>query len=92
MITIELPRALSPYSASGNIVTLPGPCGSVGEALAALAAQAPGVVDRVMDERGEVRQHVNVFVNDASIRWLDGLATPVPDGSSIFIVAAVSGG
>ncbi|HEX6532969.1 MAG TPA: MoaD/ThiS family protein [Gemmatimonadaceae bacterium] len=92
MITVELPRALTPYSPTGTVVTLPGPCATVGDALAALAAQAPGVVDRVMDERGAVRQHVNVFVDDASIRFLDGLATPVPDGSHIFIVAAVSGG
>lgn len=45
-----------------------------------------------MDERGEVRRHVNVFVNGESIRFLDGLSTPAPDGSTILVLAAVSGG
>lgn len=45
-----------------------------------------------MDERGEIRPHVNVFVGDESIRFLRGLATPLADDSTVTIVAAVSGG
>ena len=36
------------------------------------------MLDRVIDERGEVRMHVNVFRNGESIRFLDGLRTSVP--------------
>jgi len=43
-------------------------------------------------ERGDVRNHVNVFRNGESIRSLEGVSTPVPDGSSILILAAISGG
>ena len=64
----------------------------MGEALAALWAVYPGVRDRVVDERGEVRQHVNVFVGDESIRFTGGLGTAVGDGAEIWIVPAVSGG
>ena len=92
MITIELPQALAPYSRLSSIVTVDEPCDTVADALAALAARSPGVVDRVMDERGNVREHVNIFVGPSSIRFLDGLEPPVPDGSTILIVAAVSGG
>jgi len=45
-----------------------------------------------MDERGSVRQHVNVFVDDENIRFLAGLETPVSEGSTLVIVAAVSAG
>jgi molybdopterin converting factor small subunit len=45
-----------------------------------------------MDERGEVRPHVNVFVDGQSIRFLGGLATPLSEKNTILIVAAVSGG
>ena len=62
------------------------------DALKAFGEDSPGAFDRVMDERGEVRQHVNVFVNGESIRFLDGLSTPTPDGTTIVILAAVSGG
>jgi sulfur-carrier protein len=91
-ITISLPGALQPYAGGSAEVTLPDPCGTVGEALGALGRRHAGVVDRVMDERGEVRQHVNVFVDGESIRYLDGLRTAVGERSSIVIVPAVSGG
>ncbi len=48
--------------------------------------------DRVVDERGEMRPHVNVFVGVEAIRWTGGLATALPDGAEISIVPAVSGG
>ncbi|MBA3343348.1 MAG: MoaD/ThiS family protein [Gemmatimonadaceae bacterium] len=92
MITIELPRVLAPYAGSSTVVTVEESCATVGDALNALSSRFPGVVDRVVDERGMVRQHVNVFVNEESTRFLQGLATPVPEGSNVLIVAAVSGG
>ena len=65
---------------------------SLGDALAALAAVAPGVRDRVLTERGEVRPHVNLFVGTESCRWTGGLATPLADGTEITILPAISGG
>jgi sulfur-carrier protein len=50
------------------------------------------VVDRVMTEQGTVREHVNIFVGEESIRFATGLKTPLSDGDTIMIVAAVSGG
>lgn len=91
-ITIALPGALKPYAGGSPEVSIDGGCGTVREALGALAGRYAGVVDRVMDERGQVRQHVNVFVDGDNIRFLDGLGTPVGEGSTITIVPAVSGG
>ncbi len=92
MITIELPKALGLSVDGKTDVVIDEPCATVGDALAALGRRSPGVLDRLTDERGEVRTHVNVFRNGESIRFLDGLRTPVPDGSSILILAAISGG
>ncbi len=64
----------------------------VGAALDALWAAHPGVRDRVLTETGEVRPHVNVFVDGESIRYTGGLATPVRANAEIAIVPAVSGG
>ena len=91
-ITIELPSALEPYAGGRSEVMLEDGCGTVGDVLGALAGRYAGVVDRVMDERGEVRQHVNVFVDGDNIRFLDGLGTPVRERSIVTIVPAVSGG
>lgn len=91
-ITVELPGALRPYAAGSPEVRLEARCRTVGDALGALAGRYPGVVDRVVDERGAVRRHVNVFVDGDDIRFLDGLSTAVREGSTIVIFPAVSGG
>ena len=65
---------------------------TVGDALRILWSHCPGVRDRVVTELGEVRQHVNIFVDGESIRYSGGLATPVRDGAEIVILPAVSGG
>ena len=67
-------------------------CATVRDALVVIAARCPALTDRVLTEQGELRRHVNLFVGDESIAFLDGLATPLTDGTTITIVPAVSGG
>ena len=74
------------------IDTLHSPCSSISDALGALSARCPGVTDRVMTEQGELRPHVNVFVNGENSRYTGGLQTPVQDPATITIIAAISGG
>lgn len=91
-ISVVLPQALTPYSRGSGTLVVDAPCSTVAEALARVAAQWPAVTDRVLTEQGELRRHVNVFVGEESIRFLDGLSTRVTDGATIMIVPAVSGG
>ena len=51
-----------------------------------------GVRDRIVDEQGVLRRHVNVFVNGENVRSLQGLDTGVKDGDEVSIIPAVSGG
>jgi molybdopterin synthase sulfur carrier subunit len=92
LITVELPNVLCSYTDQNPSLVLDEPCGTVGEALAALGRKSPGALDRIMAEQGEVRRHVNLFVNGENVRFLDGLGTAVPNGATIFVLAAVSGG
>jgi sulfur-carrier protein len=92
VITVELPNVLCSYTDDNPSLVLDEPCKTVGDALAALGRRSPGALDRIMDERGELRRHVNLFVNGDNIRFLDGLTTSVPNGATIFVLAAVSGG
>ena len=91
-ISVVLPQALAPYARGSGTLVVESRCATVADALAAIAEQWPALTDRVLTEQGELRRHVNVFVGEESIRFLDGLATPVQDGSTIMIVPAVSGG
>ncbi len=91
-ITINIPSYLATFAGGQRSVTLPSSPATVSEALDVLWAMHPALRDRVLDEQHQVRQHINVFVGEESIRFAQGLATPVAEGAEILIVPAVSGG
>jgi molybdopterin converting factor small subunit len=62
------------------------------EVIETLAREFPGLRDRVLDEQGELRRHVNVFVDGENARFLGGLSAPVAADSEIWIHPALSGG
>lgn len=90
--TILLPRALRPYADGSAEIVCDGPCDTMRDTLARLAGRHPALVDRILTERGELRQHVNLFVEEEDIRFLGGLDASVHDGATVSIVPAVSGG
>jgi molybdopterin synthase sulfur carrier subunit len=61
-------------------------------AIEALDARYPGFKDRLLDDTGELRQFVNVYLNDEDVRLGSGLKAPVGDRDEISIVPAVAGG
>ena len=67
-----------------------------GETLAAcidgLEAQYPGLRDRLLDETGELRRFVNIYINGEDVRFAQGVQTPLKGGDEISIVPAVAGG
>jgi molybdopterin synthase sulfur carrier subunit len=90
-ITIHLSGHLKPFSNGEVEVQLPGDYDNVGEALDSLWKKHLALRDRVLNEQGEIRQHVNIFVGSNDIKRLKGLATPVRS-NDIHIFNAVSGG
>ena len=64
----------------------------VGGALAALVARHPSLAERLRDEHGLLRPHVNIFANDEDMRYLQGERTALRDGDTVHVVPAVSGG
>lgn len=62
------------------------------EVIGFLEEQFPGFEDRLCDEKGELRNFVNVYVNGEDVRFLQGLATELKDGDEISVVPAVAGG
>jgi molybdopterin synthase sulfur carrier subunit len=61
-------------------------------AIEALDARYPGFKDRLLDDKGELRQFVNVYLNDEDVRLGSGLKARVSDRDEISIVPAVAGG
>lgn len=91
-ITFLIPSYLRAFAAGKDRVELTNPAGTVAEALGELWKCFPGLRDRVLDEQGQVRRHVNIFVGEENIRDTGGLTTSVLDGCEIMIVPNVAGG
>ncbi len=72
--------------------TVEVPAGTIGQAIDGLQAQFPGIRDRLLDEKGDVRRFVNVYVNEEDIRFLQNKETVVKDGDEISIIPAIAGG
>ena len=66
--------------------------GDLATAIDALDARYPGFKDRLLDEKGELRQFVNVYLNDEDVRLGAGLGAKVQAKDEISIVPAVAGG
>ncbi len=90
MVTVGLPSYLQQFAGGEERVEVEG--ATVAKVLAALGKRHPGVKSRVLTEQGEIRPHINVFVGERNCRFDQGLATVVPDGAEVLILAAVSGG
>ena len=91
-VAVHVPAALRPFTEGRGRLDLDVPGETVAAALDALGSACPGLRDRILTEQGDLRPHVNVFVGAESIRFIDGLATQVPEGAEVSIIPAVSGG
>ena len=57
-----------------------------------LEQQYPGLKDRLLDESGELRRFINIYVNQEDIRFLQAKKTTLKDGDEVSIVPAIAGG
>ena len=65
---------------------------TVAGAIAELQARFPGIQERLLDEKGDVRRFVNVYVNEEDVRFLQNQNTALKDGDENSIIPAIAGG
>jgi molybdopterin synthase sulfur carrier subunit len=86
-VRVRLAALLHSYTGGRDVLDAEG--ATVGDVMDDLDRRFPGLAFRVIDEQGRVRRHVNLFVGrDAA----PDRAAPVPPGTEIYIVGALSGG
>jgi len=90
MATIRIPGPLRKLT--NNLEEVPSTGTSLGDILAELNRNYPGLAERILDEQGEIRRFVNIFVNDEDVRFLQERETPVKESDVISIVPAIAGG
>lgn len=94
-VRVRIPSPLRSYTEGRDEVTVAIPVlapelpPTLAGVLAAVEAQHHGLRFRIVDEQGAIRPHIKLFVGLSATR---DLATPVPAGQDVMIVAALSGG
>ncbi len=89
-VKVRIPTPLRKLTHEQELVEVPA--GTIGSAIAELQRQFPGIQERLVDEAGNVRRFVNVYVNEEDIRFLQNNDTPVKDGDEVSIIPAIAGG
>lgn len=89
-VTVRVPGPLRRLTEGKPEVTVEG--GTVSQALKDLETKYPGFHDRLYDGSGQLRQFINIYLNESDIRFGQGLDTPVGENDDLSIVPAVAGG
>jgi sulfur-carrier protein len=89
-VTVRVPPVFRTLTGGSSQVPVDGE--TVAGVLDGLESLHPGFKDKLLDPEGNLVRYVNVFVEDDDVRFLDGLATKVPDGGTVAIMQAVAGG
>ncbi len=92
MITFNVTGFLTDFTNGEHKIVVDVPATTVAVALESLWARYVGLRDRVLNEQGHLRPHVNIFLNDDNVRRKQLLETPLPEDCEITILPAVSGG
>lgn len=89
-VSVRIPTILRSYT--GGAAQVSGQTGTLREVIAGLDADYPGIGGRILDEAGQLRRFINVYVGEQDVRFAQGLDTPVPAGGQVSVIPAVAGG
>ncbi len=89
-ITIEIPTAFRRFTDGAPNVDCSA--ATVADALDQLTARFPDLSRHVRDETGQIRQFLNVYLNEEDIRFLGGEACALKEGDRVLLVPSIAGG
>lgn len=85
VVSIHIPLPLRGDTEGAGEVTVSGE--TVGEALAALGHEHPAILARLLDEEGNLRPYMNVYLHGVNILTLDGLATDLASEDVLTLIS-----
>ncbi len=89
-ILVYLPSLLE--QAAGGAREIEISASTLRGAIDVLLDTRPELAVHLFDETGALREHVNLFLNDQNLRWLDDWSVPLGEGDTLTVLQAVSGG
>ncbi|RMI26215.1 MAG: molybdopterin synthase sulfur carrier subunit [Calditrichaeota bacterium] len=90
MARLIIPTPLRKFTGGRPTLEIEG--NTVGEVLGNLITAFPDLRPHLLDDRGQLRQFVNIFVGEEDVRTLEAAQTPVTSDTIISIVPAIAGG
>jgi molybdopterin synthase sulfur carrier subunit len=90
-VKVKIPTQLRQVAGGASEVNVSGAT-NIKEMIEKLGAEHPALIERILDEEGQVRRFINVYVGDEDIRFLKGMETPLEDPGTVSILPAVAGG
>lgn len=89
-VSVRIPTILRTYTGGESEVEAQGD--TLADVLDDLDANFAGIKGRILDEAGQLRRFVNVYVGNDDVRFLEDLQTPTPAGTQVSVIPAVAGG
>mgnify|MGYP002633025291 FL=1 len=89
-VSVRIPTPLRKLTNDEELVTVEA--ATIGDAISELQTKYPGIKERLVDDNGEVRRFVNIYVNEEDIRFLENKETLIKDGDEVSIIPAIAGG
>ena len=89
-ITVRIPTPLRKLTNEQDVVT--GDGATLMACIDGLDGTYPGLKERLLDETGDLRRFVNIYINGEDVRFTDGVNTALKAGDEVSIVPAVAGG
>jgi molybdopterin converting factor small subunit len=90
MATVIIPTPLRKFT--NNTAKLNVQANNIQETVDELTLNFPDLKKHLLDEQGQIRSYVNIFVGDEDIRDLQQSQTPIKENTVISIVPAIAGG
>jgi sulfur-carrier protein len=89
-VTIEIPTAFRRFTDGAPKVDCSAT--TIAEALADLTSRFPALSRHVRDESGQIRQFLNIYLNEEDIRFLGGESCSLKEGDRVLLVPSIAGG
>ena len=89
-VKVRIPTPLRKLTHEQELVEVAA--GTIGGAINEMQSRFPGIRERLLDDAGQVRRFVNIYVNEEDIRFLQNNDTPIKDGDEVSIIPAIAGG
>ena len=92
IVRVVIPRALAEFAGGCSELSIEVDGAMVRDVVSAIGTAYPALARRIVDETGQLRRHVNIYVGVEECRRLGGLDAVVPDGVDVSVIGSIAGG